>query len=123
MEHIKTIIKSPMDKYIDIAKKRKPDCTFLDRPAEFFELFKNKNFNLVKLYDIRYMREIGTHLGEFKWENNTLTSLDKDSYDIHMKVHGYREYTYHIEDEDDYGDLDDPHPEELSGLEIIVDEW
>lgn len=69
----------------------------LDTPQKFNEMFKNKDFNAVQTFSITKtvlgdLLDVG-FCGQFKWENNTLTPLDGDSYNEEVLVMGYEEWS------------------------------
>ena len=71
---------------------------FFESPVWFEEYFKDKDYSIVQLYDIRPISEhipdpIG-FVGKFKWKSNKLTPLDGDSYTEHMPIYGYHEFEH-----------------------------
>ena len=76
---------------------RYSNFTYLDNPLTFNEFFKDKDYDVVQIHDIRSISEfipdpIG-FVGKFKWKSNTITSLDEDSYTDKMPIWGFEEYT------------------------------
>lgn len=74
--------------------ERYKDFTYLDTPKKFCELMANKNFDIVQVHSTQLCGEndIVGFCGVFKWENDTLTPLDGDSYNEKMLVYGYSEF-------------------------------
>ena len=88
------------------------DFTYLDKAVFFDEYFKDKNYSVVQVHDIRPCTEkdiepIG-FAGQFKWVKNVLTPLDGDSYTAHMPIYGYQKF------KDEEGKM---------CLDILTDEW
>ena len=88
------------------------DFTYLDEVVFFDEYFKDKNYSVVQVHDIRpctekYIEPIG-FVGHFKWVKNVLTPLDGDSYEAHMPIYGYHKF------KDNEGKM---------CLDILTDEW
>lgn len=57
----------------------------LEEPQKFNELFHNQDLSIVWVFH----KEIGL-CGAFSWKNNTVISLDYDSYSEDMTVYGYK---------------------------------
>lgn len=95
------------------SKERYEDFTFFDEPVMFNEFFKDSDYDVVQIHDINKLHikghedEIVGFAGSFKWKDNTLFSLDGDSYTEKMKVYGYELFDYEGE----------------KGLDILVKEW
>ena len=85
---------------IDLLKKseRNREFTFLEGdPVLFRDLFKDKDIPVVQVHDTSLIEEIGEILGfvgQFKWEDSRISSLDGDSYSENMKVIGYKWFEY-----------------------------
>ena len=91
---------------------RYSDFTYFDEPVMFDEYFKDKNYDVVQVYDIspisdKYPEPIG-FAGKFEWKANTITPLDGDSYTSQMPIYGFEEFT------SDKG---------LIGVDILTDKW
>ena len=65
--------------------------TILDTPTPFKELYKDKDINLVQVHTATPAgdNDIVGFCGVFEWKDNTLISLDGDSYDENMLVLAY----------------------------------
>jgi len=72
------------------------DFTYLDEAVFFDEYFKDKNYSVVQVHDIRpiseYHKDPIGFVGHFKWVKNVLTPLDGDSYEAHMPIYGYHTF-------------------------------
>lgn len=83
MNKLSSIIKN-LDRY--------KGFTLLNEPKPFSELMKNKNIGLVQVHcatPICDDKDIVGFVGIFKWENNTLTPLDGDTYNPDVNILGY----------------------------------
>ena len=85
---------------ITIAKnsKRYKDFTFFDKPQDkpvpFDELMKDENIDCVQVYSLQTYeceghKDIVGFSGVFEWKNNTLKSIDGDTYNPECLVYGY----------------------------------
>ena len=80
-----------------IKKLRKSDryrnFIFFDRSASFKEVFRDMDYPIVQVHDMTPVGDgIVGFAGQFKWENNTLTSLDGDSYNDNISIWGYGKF-------------------------------
>lgn len=97
------------------SNERYEDFAILRSPSSFAEMFGGKDISIVQVHSIvEYGNEQNDidiiFSGAFKWENNTLTPLDGDSYNKNMAVFAYEWF-------------DDNETEE-KGLDIIVgNDW
>ena len=91
-----------MDELKNILKNsyRYSHFTLLDDTVPFNELFKDQNFDLVQVHSTELIgsntnsdKDIVGFCGIFEWKNNTLKSLDGDSYNESMNVIGYETIT------------------------------
>lgn len=85
--------------FLKISDKYK-DFTYLEEQKVFNELFKDRNYDLVQIYDMHpihplnmFSNDIVGFCGVFKWKDNDITPLDGDSYMDDMDVFGYKEFT------------------------------
>ena len=74
------------------------ECTILDNPMPFNEVFKNMDFDVVSVHSLQVYTcndndNIIGFIGNFKWKNNEITSLDGDNYSDKVLVYGYDMYT------------------------------
>lgn len=90
MSELKEIIKNS-DRYNEF--------TLLDKPISFKELFKDENFDCVQLHSTHILsykngvKDIVGFCGVFSWINNTIESLDGDSYRDNFNLLGYKRVT------------------------------
>ena len=86
-----------MDDWKKIIKEyeRYKNFTILDKPVKFRELFHGKDIETVQLHSIEVIN-IGFNVkgiigfsGVFSWKNDTIESIDHDSYTDMMLVYGY----------------------------------
>lgn len=97
-------------------EERYKNFTILDKPVKFNELFNNKDFDCVQVHSTQVIKHENKHYfvgfcGVFSWLNNTLKSLDGDSYNEEMTVCGYK---YFVNKEKNVH----------SGIDILVgDDW
>lgn len=70
----------------------------LDEPVPFDVLMKDKDFKLIQVYstEIDSANDIVGFCGEFAWKDNKLEPLDGDSYNPHMTVYGYKEWSCNL---------------------------
>lgn len=64
----------------------------LKNPIPFNKLFKNQNFEVVQLHDIRTIENfpgIIGFCGAFKWNDNKIENIDSDTYYEDTLVYGY----------------------------------
>lgn len=69
--------------------------TFFDKPVDFSEFFRDKDYPVVQIHDmtpIAGSTDIIGFAGVFKWIGNILTPLDGDSYTEHTMIRGYGEF-------------------------------
>lgn len=85
---------------------RYKDFEILDKPIPFSEFAKDKDWDLVQVHstqviNIGEIESDDTHTdkydilgfcGAFSWRDNTLQSLDGDTYNENMLVLGYNEF-------------------------------
>ena len=76
---------------------RYKNFTILDEPIEFKDLFKDEDIKTVQLhsietYTVADVTVIGGFCGSFKWKNNSIESIDNDSYTARMLVYGYERF-------------------------------
>ena len=73
------------------------DFTYFENPIMFDQCFKDKDYDVVQVHDIKPISDIYPDpigfVGQFKWESNTITSLDGDSYTSEMPIYGFEEFT------------------------------
>lgn len=67
----------------------------LDEPVPFDILMKDKDFKRIQVYSTEIVdeNEIVGFCGVFSWKDNKLEPLDGDSYNSHMTVYGYEEWS------------------------------
>jgi hypothetical protein len=101
--NIKNIIKN-LDRYSDFI--------LLENPVQFDILFKDRKFDVVQVHSTSLVDEnnIVGFCGVFEWNNNTIISLDGDSYNKFMNVIGYEEFTNKEENIQ-------------TGIDILVENW
>ena len=76
--------------------QRYEDFAFLDTPVPFSEFAKDKDIDRVQLHPVVTMKngDVFAHFGGvFRWQDNTITSLDGDSYNDKFLVHGFEWFT------------------------------
>ncbi len=74
--------------------KKYGSFTYFEKSVLFKDQFKDKDYDLVQVQDMTPLDEenILGFAGTFKWENNTIISLDGDSYRKFMSIWGYEEF-------------------------------
>ena len=113
---------SEADRHTLLQSSRKPDeiarelkekegyraFIFFDAPQDFCKYFRDKEYELVQIYDMTPIRggDIIGFTGAFKWKDNTITPLDGDSYSKPV-IWGYKEF----------GEKD------RKCLDILAEEW
>ena len=69
----------------------------LPEPMEFNKLFRDKDFDCVQLHSLQEVKgaegNIFGFCGVFEWKDNTLKSLDYDTYYEDTLVYGYSEFS------------------------------
>ena len=86
--------KSPQEIVRTLKKKEGyRSFTFFATAQDFSKWFNNQEYALVQLYDMTPIRsgDIVGFAGTFRWTDNTITSLDGDSYSSPV-IWGYREF-------------------------------
>lgn len=79
------------DKDYVLSLDRYKDCTILDTPVKFCELFKNEDIPYVQEHDVTcYDWGIVGFSGVWSWINGECKPLDGDSYSADILVYGYR---------------------------------
>ena len=81
-----------MDKKDIKSLKRYENFTLLETPVPFNEMYKNIDIPIVQVHSLAPAGEndIVGFCGAFKWTNNTIDSIDGDTYNEEMMVHGYK---------------------------------
>lgn len=85
----------------DIINKsdRYKNFTILNKPVPFDDLMKDKNFDVVQTHSTQIIeidentKDIIGFCGQFSWKNNEIKPLDGDSYNPHMTVYGYDDWS------------------------------
>lgn len=89
--------------------------TLLDESKPFNEFFEDQSFDCVQVHCVTPMEshpdDVYGWCGSFSWNDNTLKSLDGDSYNEKVMVLGYMEFT-------------NPEAGVTKGLEILAEnDW
>lgn len=85
-------------KELILSKDRYNDFIILDNPVLFKDLFKDKDYDVVQVHDTTLFsyengeKDIVGFSGVFEWKNNTIKSLDYDTYSEDMEILGYCEF-------------------------------
>lgn len=78
------------ERYDDFVPIMDPFSGHTNTPFSTF--FKNDRYHIVQVYDLSIIPsadDIVGFAGQFRWENNQMTSLDGDSYSPDMTIWGY----------------------------------
>ncbi len=80
-EELREILKNEKDRHF----------TIFDTPVVFKEYFAGQDIESVELHSIATLEDESAiyFVGAFEWKNDTVKSLDGDSYNPDMKVYGY----------------------------------
>ena len=70
---------------------------FFNKYEIFKEVFSNKNYDIVNIYDMTFifiLNNIVGLVGSFKYQDNFIRYIDtsKEKYNENMKVYGFSEY-------------------------------
>lgn len=77
--------------------KRYARFNFFNRYETFKDIFYNKNYDVVNIYDMTFifiLNNIVGLVGSFKYQDNSIRYINmaKEKYNENMKVYGFNEY-------------------------------
>lgn len=76
--------------------ERYQDFTFFDETESLHEFFDDKDFAFIQMFDITPVGDdnVVGFSGTFKWNGNTLSSLDGENDVSEAEIYGFRQFHY-----------------------------